>query len=152
MRRAPDIVIGSADSPYLRRWYLIPHNRVVNVYLHQFVRSDDDRALHDHPWSNISILLRGSYFEHTRDGQKLLRRPWRPWAPWRLVIRRPSTAHRVELLSVATVDSSRELPCWSLFITGPKVREWGFLCPWGWRHWRDFSTGERGETLGRGCD
>lgn len=28
-------------------------------------RSDDDRALHDHPWVNMSILLEGTYTEHT---------------------------------------------------------------------------------------
>jgi hypothetical protein len=39
----------------------------------------------------------------------------------------------------------------SLFMTGPKVREWGFACPKGWVHWRDFTGGENGELVGRGC-
>lgn len=64
-RRAPDVVIGEVHRPYLLRWWVIPRNPVFNVYLHRFMRSDDDRALHDHPWSNLSILLRGSYGEHT---------------------------------------------------------------------------------------
>lgn len=146
--RPPDFVIGGSDRPYLLRWYVIPRNPFFNVYLHHFRRSDDDRALHDHPWGNVSILLTGSYFEHTGNGEKLLRKPWRPWAPWRLVFRRPTAAHRVEL----PVVGGREVACWSLFITGPKVREWGFLCPQGWRHWRDFTAGERGEIVGRGCE
>lgn len=41
----PHQIIPSADDPYLLRWYIIP----LNVYLHKFMRSDDDRALHDHP-------------------------------------------------------------------------------------------------------
>ena len=49
-RRAPDFVIGGSDNPYLLRWFLIPRNPVFNVYLHKFMRSDDDRALHTHPW------------------------------------------------------------------------------------------------------
>ena len=48
-RRPPDFVIGGADRPYMRRWYLVPKNTQLNVYLHHFRRSDDDRALHDHP-------------------------------------------------------------------------------------------------------
>jgi hypothetical protein len=65
-RRAPDFLIGGADDPYIRRWWVIPRNRWFNVYLHQFLRSDDDRALHDHPWANCSILLRGATRAHGR--------------------------------------------------------------------------------------
>jgi hypothetical protein len=50
----------------MRRWWVIPRNKFFNIYLHHFLHSDDDRALHDHPWWNVSILLRsGSYVEHT---------------------------------------------------------------------------------------
>lgn len=58
--RAPDFVIGRTGDPYMERWWLIPRNRFFNIYLHRFWRSDDDRALHDHPWVNLSILLKGS--------------------------------------------------------------------------------------------
>ena len=58
--RTPDLVIGGWDDPYLLRWWLIPRNRWFNVYLHLFLRSDDDRALHDHPWFNLSFLLEGA--------------------------------------------------------------------------------------------
>src|SRR5262245_55579519 len=64
-RRAPDVIIGREGDDYLRRWYVIPRNRIFNVYMHQFIRSDDDRALHDHPWWNLSFLLNGRYVEHT---------------------------------------------------------------------------------------
>jgi hypothetical protein len=47
--RPPDFVIGG-DSPYMLRWWIIPRNKFFNIYLHRFLRSDDDRALHDHPW------------------------------------------------------------------------------------------------------
>ena len=48
-------------------------------------------------------------------------------------------------------------PAWSLFITGPVTREWGFHCPQGWRHWKDFTSyrevGEDGRgCIGRGCE
>lgn len=42
--RNPDFIIGGAD-PYMLRWWVIPRNKVFNIYLHRFLRSDDDRAL-----------------------------------------------------------------------------------------------------------
>ena len=140
-RRAPDFVIGSTDNPYLRRWWIIPRNRFFNIYLHHFLRSDDDRALHDHPWINCSCLLEGEYTEWSiaRGGvhHKRLAKVGS------LKFRRPTTAHRVELHAG---------PCWSLFITGPVVREWGFHCSAGWRSWKIFtSERDRGE-IGRGCE
>src|ERR1700761_649655 len=63
--RRPDVLIGKAGDTYMRRWWVIPRNRFFNIYLHNFLRSDDDRALHDHPWVNMSILLWGRYIEHT---------------------------------------------------------------------------------------
>jgi len=141
--RQPDIEIGGHADPYLRRWYVIPRNRWANVYLHQFCRSDDDRALHDHPWFNISIILRGRYFEHMQDGTVLLRKAGR-------IVCRPSiAAHRIELLLDQDFSERR---VWTLFITGPKVRDWGFWCPQGWRHWEDFTKPGDSTLIGRGCD
>lgn len=155
MRRPPDFQIGGAENPYCNRWWIIPRNRWFNIYLHQFVRDDDDRALHDHPWLNCSILLRGRYAENV-----FLRRPaagrYLPVTiglarrPWRPVFRRPSTAHRVIL---PRDENHRPVPCWSLFLTGPVIRSWGFWCPKGrWVHWREFTAGDRGEVVGRGCE
>lgn len=139
-RRSPDVEIGGRADPYLRRWWLIPRNRFFNVYLHQFCRSDDDRALHDHPWWNVSILLDGRYIEHTIDAGGVNRRVERRAGD--LKFRRACSAHRIELHAGK---------CWTLFITGPRLREWGFHCPQGWRHWRIFTSGPHGETIGRGC-
>ncbi len=138
-RREPNIRIGGGDV-YLERWHVIPRNRWFNVYLHRFLRSDDDRALHDHPWVNLSVLLRGAYLEHRPGGDApALRRAGA------MVLRGPATAHRIELIE--------ERPVWTLFLTGPKVREWGFHCPAGWRHWAVFTNAaDGGATVGRGCE
>lgn len=141
IRRAPDFVIGDPDAPYLRRWWLIPRNRFFNIYLHQFLRSDDDRALHDHPWWNVSFLLKGEYIEHTIAAGGINRRQRRTAGQWKF--RLASFAHRIELSAG---------PCWTLFLTGPRIRSWGFHCPQGWKHWRDFTAGSRGEFIGKGCD
>jgi len=133
MDRAPDFVIG---DDYLRRWWVIPRNEGCNVYLHEIMRSDDDRALHDHPWDNTSHILFGGYIEHTPDGQ-FMRQAGD-------VIQRPATAlHRLEALP--------GINCVSLFITGPKIRDWGFQCSQGWVRWQDFTNPTDSSQTGRGC-
>lgn len=135
MRRAPDFTIGGAERPYMHRWFVIPRNPLFNIYLHKIVRSDDDRALHDHPWVNCSILLDGGYLEYVPS-----RRPYkfgdalraRRRVPGSIVLRLPRSAHRLELDAVGTGVIS-------LFITGPKIREWGFHSSRGWVHWQEFT-------------
>lgn len=142
--RAPDAVIGGMADPYLRRWHLTPRGDGPAVYLHQFLRSDDDRALHDHPWPSLGLILHGRYMEHLPGGIAEMR------APGMLIERAPEAAHRVELLP--NLKLTGEQPVWTLFITGPRVRDWGFHCPQGWVPWRDFTAGPNGETVGKGCD
>lgn len=142
-RRPPDLVVGGQERPYLRRWWVIPRNRFFNVYLHQFLRSDDDRALHDHPWANCSILLRGCYLEHTIDAGGVHQRRLLVAGEFRLRLS-GRFAHRVELF---------DGPCWTLFITGPRYREWGFHCPeQGWVHWKRFTAANDPGAIGPGCD
>lgn len=136
MRQAPDFVIGPAEAPYLRRWWIVPRNGLCNVYLHEILRSDDDRALHDHPWANTSLLLAGGYIEHTPEGPFVRR-------AGDVVTRPAETLHRLEVAPGARAIS--------LFMTGPKVREWGFSCPQGWVHWEDFTAADDKGQIGRGC-
>lgn len=142
LRRPPDFVIGPKDSPYLRRWWVIPRNRWFNIYLHNILHDDDDRALHDHPWANMSLVLKGGYWEVTPTGKF-----WRGRGS--IVFRRATEAHRLALSwdSRTTYGS----PCWTLFITGPVVREWGFHCRTHWVHWREFVNSRDSGLVGRGC-
>ena len=64
-KREPDYIIGQSNNPYMQRWWIIPRNRFFNIYLHKIIRSDDDRALHCHPFDSLSILLYNKYIEHT---------------------------------------------------------------------------------------
>ncbi len=154
--RPPDFVIG---DDYLRRWYIKrtggidprEDDRDSNIFLHNIRHSDDDRALHDHPWWNITIVLAGSYLEVKPDFSladtphmslafvptKTVRR-----RAGHVVFRRASDAHRL------TVDGG---DAWTLFITGRKSREWGFHCARGWRHWREFTNPDDVSKVGRGC-
>lgn len=138
----PHFIIGGEDNPYLLRWFVIPRNSFINIYLHKFLRSDDDRALHDHPWWFASLILKGGYIEHREDGSQRHR------GTGSLALRRPNTLHRVELLThpryrgpgVYFTEDFREVPTWTLVFTGPKMREWGFKCPKGWVHWETFDS------------
>jgi hypothetical protein len=146
-RRPVDFAVGKPGDWYLLRWWVIPRNPILNVYLHCFLRSDDDRALHDHPWPWCSILLRDSYIEHTIAQGGIHVREQRN-AP-SIKASTAGRAHRVELLE----GEFGPKPCWTLFITGPRIRAWGFHCPdKGWIPWEQFTApGDKGQ-VGPGCD
>lgn len=177
--RRPDSLIGGQEDPYLLRWYLTPWSRydrdnppfwsqftkrlLFNIYLHKFIRSDYEEACHDHPWVfNISILLDGDYWEHTLVG-KFFRQAGMTKFRW------GKAPHRVELLgpmrgemgipfepkddnpdgSDANLLNSK-YPVWTIFITGPVVRNWGFYCPKGWIPWKQFMPKYGKERAGCG--
>jgi hypothetical protein len=118
---------------YLDRWYLIPRNRFFNIYLHRFHGSDPGRHLHDHPWWSLSIVLRGHYTEVLPE--RPLARRYGVWGnervrlPGSFVLRRPTDQHT--LVRVAR-------PTWTLFLTGPRVREWGFWENGEWVPWEEY--------------
>ena len=124
-------ITGLDGSEYLIRRYLLPRNRFLNVYLHKFLGSDDDRALHDHPWYSASVVLKGRMIEHLPGGVQ------RPISTGKVTIRSSKFQHRIEIPAGESAVT--------LFMTGPIVRQWGFICPRGWMHWEQYSTND-------GCD
>lgn len=152
------LMIGG--KPYMRRWYVFGYAPEVDdpnlstpggcrrgrwwnsclgaIRIHEIVASDDSRAFHDHPWPFVSILLRGSYIER------------RPWPPHGTVhppddhrnaehtYRAPAINRKAATdLHVLTVERG---PVWTLFLTRPKQRSWGFAGPFGWMPWREFDA------------
>lgn len=174
-QRLPDFIVGAddPDGPYLCRWFLSQWRRsqtrlrakaeasptrtnraiarmagwLPNLYLHQFLRDDDDRALHDHPSWAISFILRGSYVEHTIAAggihcREVIRAGRLRFMPTR-------HTHRIELHSA---EGAKRQPCWTLFLFGPTVRDWGFHCPErGWVHWKSFTAAGKPGEVGPGC-
>lgn len=129
-------------APYLIRWSLaLPFGW--SLKLHQIVRADDDRCVHDHPWWFIRIILWGGYTETIRrkvtapqlfDGhhfERHHRKPWRPWAPWRIYYCPSDFAHRIEKLTNGRSS-------WTLVLCGPNSGRWGFFTKTGWMPWRSF--------------
>lgn len=143
----PHFIIGGADDPYLLRWYLIPRNPVFNVYLHKFLRDDDDRALHDHPWWFVSLVLRRGYFEMVTPTAYGIDRQCR--TAGNIAFRRATHRHRVVLFRY---PNGQPKPCWTLVCTGRKKRTWGFYCPKGFVPWFDFAASDDNGNIGKGCD
>src|SRR5438045_5715465 len=128
--RPPDFIIGGhMNPPYINRWWVIPRNKFFNIYLHEVQQNDDDRALHDNPWVNMSYIVQGGYDEVTPKGVF-------PLETGGIRFRRPTALHRLDL-----GDRGRTI---TLFVTGPKVREWGFDTPQGWIWWEDFVSKNEG--------
>lgn len=104
-------IYGSDGSMYMERWTVFKREWLW-VRLHVTHRSDEDREMHDHPWRNLSWILRTGYVEHM-PGKSVQRRAGD------LVWRRLSDRHRLEL-----VDNA---PSTSLFFTGRWRQMWGFF-------------------------
>jgi hypothetical protein len=191
--RDPDFIIGADNpsGAYLLRWYLTPWTsfrdrvrkrvkgapaptrwdrfvlRLVgilpNLYLHKFLRDDDDRALHDHPSWGASLILRGGYVEHTIAAGGVHHRT--PFKVGNLRYMGTRHTHRIELHRMRVRFHNVEdnaffkagsytvpVACWTLFLFGPTVREWFFHCEKGLVHWLDFTAPGRPGESGRGCD
>lgn len=131
------MIKGPDGAPFLERYHLLRIPLAgVEVMIHRFVASDPDRGLHDHPWRwAIALLLAGSYDEliapraDAPASERFRRRLGR------LAVNRldPRRFHRVLLAPGADA--------WTLFVTGPRVKVWGFLAhPDAHRYGTDAST------------
>lgn len=136
------VTIGEDSDPYMRRWFVSPRGDKPACYLHQFLRSDDDRALHDHPWASCGIILAGGYLEHLPNNIVVERRVGD------VIPREALHRHRVELHR----DGDHNREAWTLFLTAERTRDWGFWCPEErFVRWQDFTEGPNGKHVGVGC-
>lgn len=116
----------------LTRYFLL-HTRALGIYLHRLHISDDDRALHDHPWPFVTFLLSSGYWEWTPPTGCCLYGdcsvPERQWRRRFSVLYRPARyRHRLDLAR----------PTWTLVVRFRRIREWGFWTPRGWLHWQAY--------------
>lgn len=151
--REPDfeVVRGSDREVYLRRWWVIPRNDQFNIYLHNMLRDDDD-VLHDHMYESWSLCLGGELLENYRELPPTGTLRSRVVGEGDVTIRSSILAHQLVVKTAA----------WTIFVTGPRVKEWGFWCPRGFRHWRDYVSvtqdpsvqgngAKNTSTQGQGC-
>jgi hypothetical protein len=124
MGRKRIVMDRQSDEPYIERYYLFLKDRdrfPFNVFLHKFLKGDPD-DVHDHPWPYATLILKGGYYEwlpqFDSKGNKIAEMcVWR--GPGSFRVCRANSYHRIEL------DPS--VTAWTLFMPGPKKRDWGFL-------------------------
>lgn len=135
------VIHNFQGDPYLVRWTLFSC-RAFGIFIHQILRSDDDRDLHDHPWPFWTFILKGRYTEYVPMDSPPLWNYYRSstrnecemslkskvCGPGTLVRHKAEDCHRLEL----------DKPVWTLFIHGRRCREWGFHTPDGWIDWRTY--------------
>jgi hypothetical protein len=84
--------------------------RIGSLRLHRWVKPDDDRAFHDHPWWFLTIVLRGGYTDRGPQGDDRLRVG--------------SVRFRAALHRHTVIPGPHG--AWTLLVTGPIARPWGF--------------------------
>lgn len=123
-RNLPYRQIAVGGRAYLDRYYA-GSLLGLRFYIHNFKGSDPGRGPHDHPYSSLSLVLAGGYWEevvtkldtswcigyHTR-------RKWRGagrinWIP-------AGKFHRIT--NVKPGGNT-----WTLFVSGPRRKGWGFM-------------------------
>lgn len=148
------LIRNAEQNPYLhlpgymeRFWLIKPRAWLpFSVRLHHILRSDVDRHFHDHPWPNLSLILRGGYVEHMPITQaqppEFDQKPQCTVMVTRnrgCLVRRTAT-HRHKLIL------PKGCTCWSLFVMWGKQRDWGFYTPTGWVYWREYLNDWTTET------
>ena len=53
--------LGKTECPYLKRWVLIFFG--YSIRLHHWIRSDDKRFMHCHPWDFTTYVVKGKYYD-----------------------------------------------------------------------------------------
>jgi hypothetical protein len=103
-------LVGPPECPVMQRWCLL--TPLLSIRLHHFLRPDEHRHPHDHPWWFITLVLKGGYVDRAMingiEHADTLKR---------FSIRFRPALHRHW---VDTQDS------WTLILTGPVSRKWGF--------------------------
>lgn len=94
-----------------------------SVFVHRILASDEDRHLHDHPWSFVSLILWGSYTELCARSPHWGSPKSRKVRPGNLVVHHHSDAHKLTLNTKVV---------WSLVIAGRREALWGYQTEDGW--------------------
>lgn len=94
-------------------------------FLHRFDHPDSVRHLHDHPWSFVSVMLRGGYDElFAADFDTALQHAGGHAAPTRRW--RAGSVHRIRRGEFHAISWLARRPTWTLLLVGPRLCGWGF--------------------------
>lgn len=122
---------------YLDRWGF-EWKALGGIFLHHMTAPDPGYDLHNHPWSFLSLVLKGGYSEDYSENHSVRLQRWKPWSIHFFPRR---GRHRV--VSLRDGKSS-----WSIIIHGPNTREWGFFVDGQWLPARVYEGTSRGKSRG----
>lgn len=126
-------VIRRDGSDYLWRWHVAGNRSGRGIYLHHFIKGDNDPDPHSHPWGFTTLVLAGGYVDECwkkdADGRVVHDR-YQTCKPGRLYCRRASHIHRVLLPEGKTG--------WTLVFRGKRFCDWGFYVGDRFVHWKEY--------------
>lgn len=109
--------LGRSNDPYMKRWGIL--TPWFSIRIHHWFRGDDDRHYHDHDWNFVCIVLAGSYEDVSYEEIDHLQCvTYDTLTPGSIRYRRAEFKHMLK------TDG-----CWTLVLTGPKKRCFGFWVP-----------------------
>lgn len=113
-----DLVRATDGATYLTRWWIFacPWG---GIALHRMTASDARPTLHDHPFSFVSVVLRGGYDEDRLDPRTMKVAPH--------VVRRVNLVRAG--IDAHSIRHLLRVPTWTLLLVGRHLRTWGFWEP-----------------------
>jgi hypothetical protein len=100
--------LGDKECPYAYRWVFIFFG--YSIRIHKWIRSDDKRYMHNHPWWFLTFILKGSYTDVSNKGEEFLKR-------FSFRFRLANHSHYVSIPKTGAV---------TILITGRPKQKWGF--------------------------
>lgn len=104
-------IVSKSGALHFRRWNIIS-TPWFNIYLHGIYKRDEELHLHNHPWTFISIVLKGWYSEKLEGGHLNVR------YPGNFVKRKPDDFHKI--------DSIHSKSVYTLNFVWNKQNTWGY--------------------------
>lgn len=121
--------LGNKDCPYAFRWTI--NLKWFAIRVHQWIKTEDSRNMHDHPWDFYTLVVKGGYTDISE---------------WPTVAAQQAAGYPIKIVDVTEIrrdklsfGSIRWRPaihkhyvevnpggCWTVLLTGPVVRKWGY--------------------------
>lgn len=125
----------TTNKIYLRRLRII-QTPFFSLYLHFIGMPDPGVDLHNHPWWFASLVLRGGYDEIV--GNEQWEVYYGPGTDLEYKSWRAGSIHSLKLDETHRISRLHKKHTWTLVLTGPRKRSWGFFTPDGFVDYRDY--------------
>ncbi|MNO96650.1 hypothetical protein D3C76_883290 [compost metagenome] len=106
----------TADTPLKYKW--IP----LSIRLHHICQPDAGRDLHDHPFNCRTFILKGGYEEYRFDHYNA-----DGGMTCKVFDRKPGDTATIKVGEYHRISEIRDGGAWTVFVTGPRISNWGFL-------------------------